>query len=121
MGPADMDEPGPGEGDVPAGDGHDDAGAAAGDGGEVTGAAADSPAGEASAPQSTTPESTVPEGTVPESTTSESSAPGGAGPEVASRAGARLVTRYRFRLPAAILGGGRRSWPGRRAASRQSC
>ena len=42
MGPADMDEPGPGEGDVPANEGHDDGGA--GDGDEVTGAAADSPA-----------------------------------------------------------------------------
>jgi LCP family protein required for cell wall assembly len=64
MGPADMDEPGPGEGDVPASEGHDD-GAAAGDGGEVTGAAADSPAGEASTPESTGPESTGPESTVP--------------------------------------------------------
>ena len=47
MGPADMDEPGPGEGDVPANEGHDDGGAAAGDGAEVTGAAADKPAAEA--------------------------------------------------------------------------
>jgi LCP family protein required for cell wall assembly len=78
MGPADMDEPGPGEGDVPADDGHDDAGATAGDGGEVTGAAADSPAGEGSTPRSTTPESTVPESTTSESTTSESSVPDGA-------------------------------------------
>jgi LCP family protein required for cell wall assembly len=73
MGPADMDEPGPGEGDVPAGDGHDDADATAGDGGEVTGAAADGPAGEGSTPRSTTPEST----------TSESSVPDGAGAEPA--------------------------------------
>jgi LCP family protein required for cell wall assembly len=40
MGPADMDEPGPGEGDVPANEGHD--------GDEVTSAEADSPAGDAS-------------------------------------------------------------------------
>jgi LCP family protein required for cell wall assembly len=40
MGPADMDEPGPGEGDVPANEGHD--------GDEVTSAEADSPAGDVS-------------------------------------------------------------------------
>jgi len=52
MGPADKDEPGPGEGDVPANEGHDD-------GDEVTGAAAESPAGDASTPENPAPDSTT--------------------------------------------------------------
>ena len=51
MGPADMDEPGPGEGDVPANEGHDDGGA--GDGDEVTGPAADDPAADGPAADET--------------------------------------------------------------------
>lgn len=76
MGPADMDESGPGEGDVPVNAGHDDGDEVAGDGGEIAGdtgeaagdggeaaggsgdaagAVAGSPAGDASAPGSAVP------------------------------------------------------------------
>ena len=62
MGPADMGESGPGEGDVPANGGHDDGDAATGDGGqtasdngEAAGAAADGPAAAASTPGSADP------------------------------------------------------------------
>ena len=54
MGPADMDEPGPGDGDVPANEGHD--GGNHDGGGEVAGAAADSPAADNAAPDSRAPD-----------------------------------------------------------------
>jgi LCP family protein required for cell wall assembly len=71
MGPADMDEPGPGEGDVPANEGHQDGDEVAGDSGEVTGAAADRPAADP-------PESAVPDGATADETAADQ--PGGSQP-----------------------------------------
>ena len=81
MGPADMDEPGPGDGDAPANDGHD--------GGERTGgaadgtpppadAAADSPAADGTAPDGTAPDGTAPDGAAEGSAAEGSAAEGSA-------------------------------------------
>ena len=86
MGPADMDEPG--EGDVPASEGHDDGGAAAGDGREVTGAAPDRPADETSTPENTASQNTGPQNTGPDSAGPEGAA---AGETAAAAGGAGLA------------------------------
>jgi len=91
MGPADMDEPG--EGDVPASEGHDDGGAAAGDGREVTGAAPDRPADETSTPENTASQNTGPQNTGPQNTGPDSAGPEGAaaGETAAAAGGAGLA------------------------------
>ncbi len=79
MGPADMDEPGPGEGDVPANAGHQDGDEVAGDSGEVTGAAADRPGDDA-------PESAVPGSAAADETSALDGASRGAAPAGAAAA-----------------------------------
>jgi LCP family protein required for cell wall assembly len=86
MGPADMDEPGPGEGDVPANAGHSDGDEVAGDGGPAADAAADRPADDA--PENTVPDGATADETAPLDGATASAAPADVAPTGAAPRGA---------------------------------